>query len=60
MNQKVTVVARVREAHVRALRQEIDLGLRDVRAGRVTSFDLKGIKREGRRLLRSHSRNKNA
>ena len=51
---------RVREAHLRALRQEIDLGLRDVRLGRVTSFDLKGIKREGQRLLRSHSRKKNA
>jgi len=50
----------VREAHFRALRQEIDLGLRDVRAGRVTSFDLKGIKREGRRRLRSRNRKKNA
>lgn len=49
---------RVREAHVKALRQEIDLGLRDLRAGRVTSFDLKGIKREGRRLLRSRKREK--
>ncbi|MGH9602662.1 MAG: type II toxin-antitoxin system ParD family antitoxin [Terriglobales bacterium] len=50
----------VREAQLKALRQEIDLGLRDLRAGRVISLDLEGIKREGRRLHRSRSRKRNA
>jgi antitoxin ParD1/3/4 len=49
----------VREAHLRALRREIDAGLNDIRAGRVTNLDLKSIKREGRRRLRSRTRRKN-
>ena len=51
---------RVRETQLRELRQEIDLGLRDIHAGRVSNLDVKGIKREGRRLLRARNRKENA
>jgi antitoxin ParD1/3/4 len=50
---------KAREAHLRALRREIDVGLNDIHAGRVTNLDLKTIKREGRRRLRSRTRRKN-
>jgi len=49
---------KVREAHLSALRREIDVGLNDIRAGRVTNLDLKTIKRDGRRRLRTRTRRK--
>ena len=51
---------KVREAHLKALRREIDVGLGDIRAGRVTDLDVQAIKREGRRMLRSRKHRKNA
>ena len=44
----------VQRARLEALKQDIDAGLDDVKAGRVSPVDMAEIKAEGRRLKKSY------